>query len=295
MSLGKVLGTPVFIHPLLALLLAVAAAAGYLRETVIIIGSLLTHELAHLAVARGFNAVVDRVTLYPFGGVAQVPGLTAMDPPVAALMALAGPFNNLVLVLAGFWAGRWWNLDPGLLGLFLQVNSLLVVVNLMPGLPLDGGRVVQALLRLRHGDYRAARQLVWYGYGVAAALLLAGLLSWLLEVRQPNLFVLAAAVFLAARQEAGAGEHAFLRPVWQRRAEFSRRGLLPVKFLAVPATLALGELLPHLGSRHYYLVWVLDDDLRPRGMLAEGDLLAAALAGRYRDSLGDILDKGSSI
>lgn len=291
MFIGRIFGTPIYVHPILALLLIFVVAAGYGREAAIIIGSLLSHEAAHLAAARGLNVPIDQVVLYPFGGAATVPGLAALDPPAVALTALAGPFNNLILFLGGVWASRWWVLDGNLLTLFLQVNSLLVVVNLMPALPLDGGRVLQAALQLQRGDRAAFDQLVLYGYGVGAVMLLAGAVTWFLGVPQPNLFVLAVSIVVAARSERADSGRAFLRPLWRRRADLAARGVLPVRALAVAETTILGDLLPRLGTRHYHLVWILDKDLRRRGMLAEGDLVAAAMAGRYRDRLVDILDE----
>lgn len=289
MRLGTLFGTPLFIHPLLILVLGLAAFLGHGRMVLIVAGSLATHELAHLIVARLFHIPVEKVTLFPFGGVAAVPGLGALDPAAAVLMALAGPFNNLLLLLAGFWAAAWLPLDAGLLHLYAQVNSLLVVVNLLPALPLDGGRVLQAVLRLGQGGGAALRRLIYWGYAAAGLLLLAGALSWWLGVFQLNLFILAAAVAWAAHGELATGHHAFLRPLWQRRAELQRLEVLPVRTLAAPAHMPLGQLLGQLGARHFHIIIVVNPDLQPVGRLDEGQLLAAALAGRWRTTLAQLL------
>ncbi|MEX2356613.1 MAG: site-2 protease family protein, partial [Thermaerobacterales bacterium] len=276
------------------ILLVLAATAGYPRETLILVAALMTHELAHLAAARGCGLTVERVDLYPFGGVAPVEGIESVDPPLVALTAIAGPLNNLLLLLLGYSLAASGRFDPQLMDFFFEVNTFLVVINLLPALPLDGGRLVQAYLRLRVGDRQALRILIFYGYGVSAALILAGATALLLGIPQPNFFILAFFVFVAAQREQTFRQHAYLRPLWRRAQELERDGSLPVMPLAAPGAMTLVTLLQRLGPRHYHIVWVLGDDLRPQGTLAEGDLLAAAMAGRHAETLGDILRAGGA-
>ncbi|MGI5239799.1 site-2 protease family protein [Dactylosporangium sp. CA-139066] len=157
--------------------------------------SLLGHELAHAFVARAFGVPVERVTLWLFGGVAEFGG----EPPSARadlLTAAAGPATSalfgvgagavaLGLTTAGAPAGvvavlRW----------LAGINLLLAAFNLLPGAPLDGGRVLRAVLWRWHGDRNraalgAARAGRMIGLGLiafgAAQLLFAGLLGgvWL--------------------------------------------------------------------------------------------------------------------
>jgi Zn-dependent protease/CBS domain-containing protein len=125
--------------------------------------SLLAHELAHALVARRAGIAVESITFWLFGGVARLSG-DAASPTAALWIALVGPLTSLAL--AGvFWAAasglRGAEAPPvaaGVPGWLAWTNLGLALFNLLPGAPLDGGRVLRALLWLRSGDRdRSAR------------------------------------------------------------------------------------------------------------------------------------------
>ena len=203
LRLGRIAGFPVAVHwsvLVVALLLAWGLAEGVLPESapghtaatywlvgvpgaLLLLCSLLAHEISHAVVARRAGVDVDGLTLWMFGGVARLRG----EAPTARAdlrIAVVGPATSLVLAVA--FGLVWWLLDtlgqPALAvsvtGWLAGVNLLLAVFNLVPGAPLDGGRVLRALLWERWGDRdRAAAaatnagQLVGYmlvGFGLLA-------------------------------------------------------------------------------------------------------------------------------
>ncbi len=132
-----------------------------LGVAVLFFGSLLAHELAHALVARRFGIEVERITLWMLGGVAQLAG----EPPTArADLLVAGVGPAVSLLAAGTSAALAWGTDllggPALLVAGLAwlagINILLAAFNLLPGAPLDGGRILRALLWRRSGDHDRA-------------------------------------------------------------------------------------------------------------------------------------------
>ena len=151
---------------------ALAAAALFLA-------GLLGHELAHAVVARHYGMRVERITLWMLGGVTDL-GSAPPSPRADAAIAAAGPLTSLVLG-AGF-AGLAWLAGGGLLGSALAwlaaVQILLGVFNLMPGAPLDGGRLLRALLWRRYGDRaRAADAAAQVGRALGVGLVVLGLIE----------------------------------------------------------------------------------------------------------------------
>ena len=135
----------------------IAYALAGLTAGLIFFLSLLAHELAHALVARRNGVGVEGITLWLFGGVARLTG-EASDPGAELRIAGVGPLVSLLLGAAFFLvAGSLGAL--GAAGLVVDVflwlgliNALLAVFNLVPAAPLDGGRVLRALLWHRHGD-----------------------------------------------------------------------------------------------------------------------------------------------
>ena len=144
---------------------------------------LILHELGHSLVGQRFGMRIRSITLFVFGGVAEMEG----EPRSARAefwMALAGPAVSLVL------AGAFWCLSltalvadwpVAVLGVVRElafINAVLVVFNLVPAFPLDGGRVLRALLWAGTGDLRRATAITsQMGQGFAAAMMLFGVLA----------------------------------------------------------------------------------------------------------------------
>lgn len=151
----------------------------------VLLGSLLAHELAHAVVARRVGVTTGSVTLWLFGGVTTLQG-EAPNPKAAFRIAAAGPATSLALSVAFAVLAialesvqiaviavsvAWW---------LSAVNLLLGLFNLLPGAPLDGGRLVRALLWQRHGDrVRAAVGAARAGRVVAIVLITLGLAEFL--------------------------------------------------------------------------------------------------------------------
>jgi Zn-dependent protease len=171
------------------------------------------HELAHSLVARRYGATVRGITLLPIGGVAYLDG-EPERPAQEFWMALAGPAVNVALAalvgafalpllgwraLTGF-SALWGTLNgltiERLLVDLLTANVGLAIFNLLPAFPMDGGRVLRAILASRMDGLDATRIAVRVGQGLALLLGLVGLLTGAL-----NLLLVAGFVFFGAAQE----------------------------------------------------------------------------------------------
>lgn len=151
----------------------------------VLLGSLLAHELAHAVVARRAGVTTNSVTLWLFGGVTTLQG-EAQTPKAAFRIAAAGPATSLVLSAA--FAGLAITMESAHIAVIAvsvawwlsAVNLLLGLFNLLPGAPLDGGRLVRAFLWQRHGDrVRAAVGAAHAGRIVAIVLIILGLAEFL--------------------------------------------------------------------------------------------------------------------
>lgn len=126
--------------------------AGGLIAAVGLLASILVHELGHAIVARRNNVEVERISLWAFGGVAQLNG-EATTPKAEFQIAGVGPAISLIvgailLVPAAFLTG----IGGAVVGWLGMINIVLGVFNLIPGAPLDGGRLLRAWIWHRHGD-----------------------------------------------------------------------------------------------------------------------------------------------
>lgn len=152
-----------------------------LVSAVLLFGSVLAHELSHAVVAQREGLQVPRVTLFIFGGIAHL-GRDPASPGAEFRIAVIGPVTSFVL------AGVFWGLSLILAPMseivgetcfyLAAANFLLAVFNLIPGFPLDGGRVLRAWLWHRWNDLRRATRIVTrIGRGMGMGLILLGILE----------------------------------------------------------------------------------------------------------------------
>ncbi len=206
MRLGTYAGIPVRAHWSMALITVLfgvslttqlGLVAGIIA-TVAFFGSILAHEFGHALVARRYGVQTRSIDLWALGGVAHL-DREPPTPKADGLIALAGPAVSLAIGVISFAAGMGLQSQP--LAWIGFVNLILAVFNMLPGAPLDGGRVLRAYRWARTGDkYRAMRDAGnagrILGWGIAAfgvALMLNG---------QLGVFIMITGVFIATNARA---------------------------------------------------------------------------------------------
>jgi Zn-dependent protease len=186
-KLGRIAGIDIYLHPTFLLLLAFAGMTQGGLEAMVVVsaafGCVLLHELGHALMARQYGIGTADITLYPIGGIARLERMPR-SPKAELWIALAGPAVNVAL--AGGLAVLLSLLDAGTgaiepLGSFLwtlmTINVVLAVFNLIPAFPMDGGRVLRALLSGWLGRAQATRLAAGLGQALACVFGVAMLLQ----------------------------------------------------------------------------------------------------------------------
>jgi Zn-dependent protease len=214
--IGRIAGIDVYLHATFLLLLAWEALRGYqshgdlvevmggLVFILILFGIVVLHELGHALAALNYGIHTRDIILLPIGGVARLERVPR-DPVQELVVAFAGPAVNLVLA-GGIYlllapgggmspSGEAMSGDGGFLDRLFWVNVSLALFNLLPAFPMDGGRVLRAMLALRL-DYVRATQVAG-SIGRVMALLF-GILGL---IHDPFLIFIALFVWLGAGEE----------------------------------------------------------------------------------------------
>jgi Zn-dependent protease len=152
---------------------------GGVAAALALLASILVHELGHAVVAQRNGVKVERISLWAFGGVAQLEG-EAETPRAEFLIAGVGPAISLVLGLILIYpASVLGGLIGAVLGWLATINIILAAFNLIPGAPLDGGRLLHAWLWKRHGDRaRATTTATKAGRLVGTGLIILGIVQF---------------------------------------------------------------------------------------------------------------------
>ena len=262
-------------HPLSLLIPLLALRLGLGREVAAMAVGLTVHESAHLAAARAMGVRVRQLDLTPFGGAAALDNPYALSPAQLFATSAAGPLANLALIVGTAALAHWSVLPPFMALTVLQANLLLMLFNLLPALPLDGGRMLFALLSRPVGRRRALSIGIWGGRAVAA-FLVAGALWIFITFRRVNLSMLFAAVYILSSLPEEARAFLDARALSMLRADRLSSGPVELRTLAVDAFSPLSHALRCLRADSGALFAVCREGTI-LGYVDESSLLAAAI------------------
>lgn len=284
-TLFRIAGTDIRIHFTFFLLLAWFAISGYqiaewqgAIDSVLLIlaifACVVLHELGHVIAARRYGITTPDITLLPIGGLARLSRMPE-KPSEEVVIAIAGPLVNVVIVGILLIFGADLSLDPERIVTYGQafisqlavINLYLFAFNLIPAFPMDGGRVLRALLAFRMGRARATRIAAWIGQAVAVGFALLGLI-W----GNVLLILIAGFVFLAARGESG---HTGLMEI-ARRVPLDRAMVKSFESLSPQATIA--DAVDALLRTTQAEFPVVDGGGRMRGVVTRAAIAAAMKA-----------------
>ena len=288
-SLGRLAGTEVRIHLTFFLLIAWLAISAGARggqaaaiDAVVFIlavfACVLAHEYGHVLMARRFGIGTRDITLLPIGGVASIERMPE-KPGQELLIALAGPAVNVVIALflivvlepkldAESLARAVEDQRVDFVTRLTVVNIMLVLFNLIPAFPMDGGRVLRALLSYRLDRARATNIAASIGQAFAFALGFLGLFG------NPLLLFVALFVFLAARHEAYAVE------LGEATKGVAMRQATITAFATLDTQATVGQAVQKLLATSQREFPVTDGAGRLRGVLTrEGMIKALAATG----------------
>lgn len=166
------------LHALTLITAALAYLLGVSNELPVIAMAVGLHELMHILAARACRLDIEYIEIMPFGGAAHIRDIYSASRMALIITAAAGPAANLLAALAGA-ALAWWEV----LGFYqaavlIRINLMLMLFNLMPALPLDGGRILYAIATVWLKPRTALRIGVGFAHVLALTLVAATVAIW---------------------------------------------------------------------------------------------------------------------
>jgi Zn-dependent protease/CBS domain-containing protein len=240
-----------------------------LIATLCFFGSILVHELAHSLVAMRAGIHIPEITLFIFGGVSRL-SEEASDAKTEFKIAIVGPFTSFALALI-FWSiqnglqGAQSSLTVAVFTYLAWINIAVGIFNLIPGFPLDGGRVLRAILWHRSGSLtRATRTAADVGKGFAIVLMLFGGLQIFAGALVGGLWLIFIGMFLRGMAEGGYQEVV----IRQSLSGVSVGDVMIREVISVPPTLSLAQLVHDYVLRHGYRGFPVVQDGKVLGLIS---------------------------
>ncbi|PSR34545.1 MAG: peptidase M50 [Sulfobacillus benefaciens] len=277
------------INPGFLVLVLVYIATGHGMTMAIAFIVVTCHELAHVIVAEAYGLTVSRMEIWPFGGMAEIPGLNSQEPSVETMVSVAGPLQNLLLAVIAWWAARWIPLDPKWVHEFIEANLFIGGLNLLPVSPLDGGHLVKAYWAQKLGYSLAEERIVSWGMWLALGLLALTVGSFLVGHPAVNMGLFAGFLYWGAWKSSHQSPYLIIRDLSLRPQYFAKRPVWLIEDFAVRFDAPIADVLKIMRPLKYHRLLVLDADLKRMGTLYEEQLLQAVKTLGPKTPVGDLL------
>ncbi|MDQ0110841.1 M50 family metallopeptidase [Paenibacillus harenae] len=184
------------VHPLFIMIMLASVFTGYIAELLTLFLLVIVHEMGHVLMARSFGWTIREVKLLPFGGVVEVEEAGGVSAAEEAMVAIAGPLQNLWMGLAAWGFGQLGLWDADWAAYVWKANLMIGMFNLLPIHPLDGGKLMQAALSYMMNYYS---MLIWsarISLLFSACMIVGSLLPWLVYKNGLQLNLLVVGLFL---------------------------------------------------------------------------------------------------
>lgn len=291
MELLKISGVSIRIHPTFLIVLVIYGVLGLAAQALLVFSLVLGHELAHLLTAKAYGFKVVGLELFPFGGAAYCDDLFEGRKLEESVMALAGPAFNVVL-LFGAQVLRWNGMWTGeLANDFVRYNFWLATFNLIPVLPLDGGRVLRALCAEGFGFVRTTKFLAWAGKWLGVLFALYGIILWGNGkfTEGPLTFIILGGFFwFAGSKEISAAHITFLRQLTRKKEELVKKGLMRSKWLTVHRNTPLVRIVEEFTPDRYAMVSLTNEEMGLGKILTETDVVEGMMREGIRFPVGKL-------
>jgi stage IV sporulation protein FB len=284
-------GMKLKLHPLFLLLLVTGFAFHLENEMVIVFAIIVIHELGHICVAAAYGYRVREMELLPFGGVARLESSEyGWSPRHETIIALAGPMNNLILIGIGILLHSTGVLNDEVTDFFNRTNLMIACFNMLPALPLDGGRIFRAANAGTMGFQRATEVAIRMAFLMSSLCMLLGIVALALGYMHVGILVLSVFLFVSAWQLKRQVRYEAIRFLDSRRRVKADRPR-QVRALAVSEMTALQEVVADFAPDSYHVVYVLDGAHDVKGVLAERELIETVFEQEnWRKPIGQFLD-----
>ncbi|WP_427338986.1 M50 family metallopeptidase [Caloranaerobacter sp. DY30410] len=278
------------INYLLFILFMLYFIIGYFSEVIVIFFSVLIHELAHVYLAFKLGFKVNCVELFPFGGVARLEGLIGTEPLNEVKIAIIGPAINLLLAVVLIFTKKYL-FENQIIVLFIKTNMILAFINLLPILPLDGGRIFRAILSLNLGIKKATLFVLKFTYILSAVMIFIGVLLFIRNVYGVYLILFFIFIIIAAKKEKDMAVFIFLKQIICKNQKMSEYGIYRVQHIICLNDMKIKSVIENFIPSKYHIITVIDREGNVIETLYEKQILEGVIKYGYDITIEKLLNK----
>ncbi len=289
MTLFKIYGVKIKMNYLLIPILVMSYFANYLHQLLTILLIVLMHEGAHCLVSYLQDVKVSEIQLFPFGGVVKAEEELGVEPFKEILIASAGPLFNFAVFTLLLAFKSILAYSNNYLDFVMQASFVIGGFNLLPVIPLDGGRVMRAILTHWLGLKKATMAAIRIGQMICILIFLFGVLMTLKDYQYLYIVLLAVFLFYSILQEKKMAYFLLIKEILRKKRTLQSRGIMNTKYLTVLESIDIKYLLQEFSYGKYHFITVVSQSGRVVGTISESEILDAMSVYGSKMTLGRLI------
>lgn len=259
---------------------------------IILLAIIMIHELSHGFIARLFGIKIKEIQILPIGGIVKLDKSFTFSNREEIAISAAGPISNIILSATVFFLQKYFGWQNHLN--FILFSSLIIgIFNLIPVLPLDGGRIFRSCLAYILGYKNATKVIVIFSK--IFAFFLIGINILILSTGSYNFVLILVGIFIfhESKKEKELVLYTNMKDIATKKESLNRQGSMDSQHITVLPQTSLGEIFKQFTPKKFHIIYVLDEHYALKGILTEDQVLSGILEHGMHGKIKNILKKGS--
>lgn len=291
MKVGTFFDIDIYVNKILVVAMAMAIFTGHGARITTIFLAMFIHEMCHVIAAHMLNLKVQEIELLPFGGAIRIESIFEINPRNEIIISAAGPISNLVVIIIYNALENIGVVMSSSAELFLKSNIMLAGFNILPALPLDGGRILRAALCKQIGFKKATNVATNGGIVLSIFLIATGIYAAFNQIFNITLFLAGFFLMYSAFKEKRIATYVFLRDITYKKDILLKEGVLPVRSMVVLYSMPLKEVIKNFTPHQYHNIQIVDEHMKVKGILTESQIVKGVMNFNINVPIGRLLNK----
>jgi len=261
------------IHISTLLLIFFALLFNFTNSLLITYAIVIIHELAHIFTALYLKVKLDKIEILPFGVTMRIHSHYIKTPNDEIIIAIAGPISNIAMGLIALGLKNYGIIDDEMASFLIMANIGIALINIIPALPLDGGRVMKAALTLRWGYVKSFNFTMIITKISIVLIIIIGIAILIYTKFNFSMLLIGAFLVANAISEQRGNKMIMIREILYSRQKLVHCGTERAGVIAIMHNQPARRALKMLNYNKYYIINIIDDNMKIIGSITETQLI----------------------